>query len=147
MQDAGGAEGAWRKAVRWLTARDRSSREIESRLIAAGFAPPVVGATLQRLAAAGYLDDRRYANQVAEALVRRGYGSGRARAALTAKGVDRHIVESTLAAVFPDERPPAEAVLSQRFGAVPDTPADRARAARFLIRRGFPEDVVLAILG
>lgn len=147
QRDSSQEPQAWQKAVRWLKVRDRSASEIKARLTAAGFSRSIVDQTLRRLATAGYVDDRRYANQVAEALRRRGCGSERVRATLTAAGVDDALIDSTAASVFADERQHAETVLAKRFGEIPSLPSERARAARFLARRGFPEDLVLAILG
>jgi len=140
-------DAAWRRAVRLLAARDRSTHEIRVRLEAAGTAPDIVVATITRLRELRYLDDERFARTAAENAVRRGHGSERVRAALAAKGVAEALADAAVTTAFADEPALAQAALTRRFPAPPREPRDRARAARFLLQRGFPEAVVLTILG
>jgi regulatory protein len=145
--DAAPAEAAWRRAVRLLAAHDRSTHEIRTRLAAAGAEPEVIAATVRRLQERHYLDDERFARATAEAAARRGHGSERVRAALAAKGVGEALVDRAVAAAFADEAALAQAALARRFPTPPRDARERAKAARFLLQRGFPEAVVLAILG
>jgi regulatory protein len=151
QRDGGGAaapaEAAWRRAVRLLTARDRSTHEIRIRLDASGAAPEIVAATINRLQQLHYLDDERCARTAAENGARRGHGSERVRAELAARGVAEPLVDAAVAAAFADEPGLARAALTRRFPAPPRSARERATAARFLLQRGFPEPVVLAILG
>src|SRR5256714_15571506 len=52
------------RALRLLGVRDRSRRELEVRLLRAGFEPPDVERALEDLAGAGLIDDDRLASQV-----------------------------------------------------------------------------------
>jgi regulatory protein len=141
------ADAAWQRAVRLLAAHDRSTHEIRTRLNASGAAPEIVISTISRLLELHYLDDERFARTTAEAAVRRGHGSERVRAALGAKGVAEPLVDAAIAAVFTDEPALARQVLARRFQTPPHDPRERAKAVRFLLQRGFPEMVVLAIFG
>jgi regulatory protein len=141
------AASAWQRAVRLLAAHDRSTHEINTRLDAAGGAPEVIAATINRLLELHYLDDERFARTTAEAVARRGHGSERVRAALAAKGVAEPLVGAAIATVFADEPALARQVLVRRFPTTPHGTREHAKAARFLLQRGFPESVVLAILG
>ena len=138
---------AWARATRWLAARDRSAHELTQRLAAAGVAPAVGARTLQRLREHGYLDDARLAGQTAAGAIRRGVGSVRVRADLESRGIAEPCIVAALAAHFADEAGLARSVLAQRTPELPRDPRQRARAARWLLQRGFPESVVLAILG
>ena len=140
-------ELAWRRALRLLAAHDRSTHEIRTRLDASGAAPEIIAATVSRLQELHYLDDERFARTTAEAAARRGYGSERVRAELTAKGVAEPLVDAAIAAAFADEPALARGALTRRFPTPPRGARERAKAARFLLQRGFPEAVVLAILG
>jgi len=120
--------------------------EIRIRLTAAGVAPSVIRATVARLHRLHYVDDRRFAQSAAEQAARRGHGSAYARAQLAAKGVADALIDEALSAPFADELELARAVLARRYATLPERPAERAKAARFLLRRGFPESVVFAIL-
>jgi regulatory protein len=120
---------------------------MRARLVAAGATPAVVDGVVQRLYALHYLDDRRFAAGAAEATHRRGRGSEYVRAQLTAKGVAEELIDEAVDAAFTNETQLARSVLATRYPAEPQRPAERAKAARFLSQRGFPEAVVLAILG
>ncbi len=138
---------AWTRATRWLAARDRSAHEIAQRLAAAGVDPVIVTRTLQRLRDRGYVDDARLADHAAAAAVRRGFGSRRVRADLEARGVAESCIATALSAHFAAEAELARTALAQRGRPTPDDPRQRAQAARWLLQRGFPEPLVLAILG
>jgi regulatory protein len=101
-------------ACRLLSYRQRSERELETRLRKKGFGKGAVGEAIGNLKDGGYLDDRKYAldlRRMAEDVKLLGaYG---ARQFLTEKGVQAGTVEEALAG--DDER----AVASQDEGAFP----------------------------
>jgi regulatory protein len=140
------ADHAWDRAIRLLAAHDRSEHEIRRRLVAGGESNTAVTATLRRLRRYGYVDDHRFASSVAEQARRRGYGSEYVRAQLEHKGVADQVIEQALRAGFDDEAELAERALARHFPEGLRQPAERAKAARFLLGRGFPETVVFAIL-
>jgi regulatory protein len=144
---ADSAAETWQRAVRLLAARDRSEHEMRNRLAAAGAPPAAIAATVSRLHALRYLDDRRVAREAAESAVRKGRGSGSVRARLARRGVPESAIDAAVEAAFGDERELARRVLAQRYRAAPCSLSERTKAARFLVQRGFPEAVVLAILG
>ena len=141
------AAQAWQRAVRLLAAHDRSEQDIRSRLAAGGASSGTIDATVRRLRELRYLDDQRFAHAVAEQAQRSGRGSEYVRATLAAKGVTESLIESAVAATFDDESALARQALARRYPDGPATAAERSKAARFLLRRGFPEAVVFAILG
>ena len=132
--------------MRLLAVHDRSEQEIRSRLAAQGVSASIVNATIRRLQELHYLDDRRFACGAAESAARRGHGSERVRAELAAKGVAESLIDAALHAAFADETELARRALHRRYPSEPRQPAERARAARQLLRQGFPEAVVAAIL-
>lgn len=140
------AERAWQHAIRLLAARDRSEQEIRDRLAAGGETAATITATVRRLRQRRYLDDQRLALGAGEHAVRRGYGSEYLRAQLGHKGVADRLIDEAVEAAYTDEIGLARRVLARKFPVEPQRPAERARAARFLLRRGFPESVVFAIL-
>jgi regulatory protein len=132
--------------VRLLAARDRSEHEIRARLAAADVRPTAIDATVRRLQRLRYLDDRRFADGTAERAVRDGHGSVYVRARLSMHGVTESLIDAAVDAAFTDEAALARRVLARRYPHVPAAPRERAKAARFLSQRGFPDTVVLAIL-
>jgi regulatory protein len=141
------AARAWERAVRLLTARDRSEQDVRDRLAAQSVSASIIDATIARLYELRYLDDRRFARSVAEYAVRRGHGRERVRAQLLARGVQEAVIAEVLQSAFADEMQLARQALARRYRRAPQAPADRARAAHFLLRQGYPEGVVYAVLG
>ena len=128
----------------------RSANEVETRLRTRGFPDAVVSETLAFLLERGYVNDEVLAcRRVEELLLERGHGELRARHELTLRGLADSVITRAIAAVLEDRRPIdlARRALARRFRDRPlATAADRARAYRFLVGRGYPEDVVTAVL-
>ena len=120
---------------------------MRGRLALLEVSPTLIDATICRLQELRYLDDRRLALAAAERAVQRGHGSDYVRAQLTMKGVAETLVDDSIASTFHNEAQLARRVLTRRYPKPPQQLAERAKAARFLLQRGFPEAVVLAILG
>ncbi len=138
---------AWDAGLRLLAAAPRTRLEVARRL-GRRYPPETVERVLQRLADAGWLDDRAYA----ESYVRShpDYGSRRLLADLARKGVAREVAAAVVRAARGEEEAVehARAVAEMRLGRM--TGLDRATAARrlagFLARRGFgPETVRAAV--
>lgn len=133
--------------MRWLARRDRTAREVAEYLARQGYTEAIVTDVLGRLRGEAYVDDQRLARQRAEHWCRRGYGRLRARAELLARGVEPSIITAALDTVFTNEHRRAQELLEQRFPSAHQDVRARARAYRFLCRRGFPEEVIMVILG
>ncbi len=127
MPDAFGA------IVDALARRDLTAAELERRLEQAGFDPAACGDALGRATDAGYLDDTRVAVERARRLSERGASDAAIRAELRRRGVAEDRADAALAAVAPEAERAAQ--LAARLGG-------GARAARALLRKGYPEEVV-----
>lgn len=139
-------ERDWRYALRLLGARDRSEHEVRERLDKRGVEPMAIDGIVKRLYRYRYLDDQRFADAMARRALRRGYGSRRVRVDLRKKGIAKAIIDAVIAGAFDDESALARRTLNRRYKTVPEDDKTRARAARFLLQRGFPQRLVLAIL-
>jgi SOS response regulatory protein OraA/RecX len=128
-------ERALRTAARALRHRDLSRVALDNRLASAGVAPAVREHTVDGLARAGIVDDRRTALERARFLAGRGFGDLAVRERLRADGFGDEAAAEALAALEPEcER--AERLLRGS--------ADRARATRALLRKGFDPESVTA---
>jgi regulatory protein len=136
----------WRYALRLLGVRERSENELRERLSRRGADNAAIDAIVQRLYHYRYLDDARFAEGMARRALRRGHGSRRLRADLAAKGIAKAHIDTAVDQTFVDEADLARRALNKRYKTVPNDDASRARAARFLLQRGFPQRLVLAIL-
>jgi regulatory protein len=137
--EKGGPRGtAWDRALRLLSVRDRSRREIERRLVMAGFPASDVEDTLRRLDSAGLVDDRRFARAVVEHQTRNRLAGRRAvMSALMAKGVDRETAEAA-AGSDEDEGQRALELAERRAARLSGLSPEVAlrRLTDFLMRRG-----------
>ena len=126
------------RALRLLGVRDRSRRELERRLLQAGFEPEEVTEALDGLEEAGLVDDERFARAVVEHHTANRLAGRRAvMAALMAKGVDRETAQAALEPSGGDEERALELAKRRalRLGRLPPEVALR-RLTDFLVRRG-----------
>lgn len=142
-------------ALRYLSYRLRSEREIRTKLAEKEFAHDIVDRVVEQLHAAGFLDDRRFAAAfVHDARLRKATGERLLRQQLTAKGVPRAITDEVLAGSA-DRREEESAALNAartlltryRTSRKPvDDASGRRRVAQFLARRGFGWDIIAPVL-
>jgi regulatory protein len=134
-------------AITLLARRDYARAELEARLLSRGFAASEVAGALEELAAAGTLDDARYAQHYVTYHCGRGQGPIRIAAELRRHGLPQALIEAALAA-GPDWCALARRVRSAKFGTQePASWAQKARQARFLRYRGFSSDHIRAATG
>jgi regulatory protein len=144
-------DDAYACALRRLARRDHSELEIRQALRREGFAEEAVDETILRLRRQRYLDDAGFAARLARSrLAHSGLGRNRVRLELRRKGVRRATVEAGLEEAL-GEVSEAEVLdaLARRFwrSRAADDPASRIRKLwMFLVRRGFPSDLVHARL-
>lgn len=134
---------AYNKALGLLARRDHSRKELHQKLDRSGYARDESSAAIDRLGEQHYQDDDRFA----EALIRnrsaQGYGPMRLRAELKSHGLPDARIRSLLDAADIDWAESAAAQLRRRYRTTGTTdPAERARRAQFLLRRGFPAATV-----
>ena len=125
-----------------LTRAPRTEAELEERLVARGYQRATAAATVARCRELGYVGDEAYACERARSLRARGWGSLRIVADLGARGLPSHLVHAAVDASRNDE---PEIAWARRAAA--GQLADARRAWRLLLSRGFPEDVLVELLG
>lgn len=132
------------RALRLLAVRPRSRRELEGRLLRAGFDESEVVDELARLEGIGLVDDEAFAKAFAEHQVGvRGAGRRAVLSSLAAKGVDRRTIDRTLEDLGGDEEGRALELARGRARRFREVRPDLAysRLTSFLLRRGYPADV------
>jgi regulatory protein len=139
--------------LKLLSVRSRSRHELEVALERKGFEQKVREEALSRVAGWGYLDDTRFAQERAAALLRKGRLGPRAvLQRLEAHGLPeeaaRRALDQASGAEAFDTLAAARGVLEGRglLGRPLDA-KERARAGRLLDSRGFSEDVIHQLLG
>ena len=132
------------RALGLLAVRARSRRELERRLLQAGFEQREIDDVLERLQRVGLIDDEAFARQVAE----HAFGVKRAgrRAVLStlmAAGVAPDVIESTLAEPTEGEDDRAAALAASRAARLGSLEPAKAfsRLTSLLVRRGYSPEV------
>jgi regulatory protein len=132
------------RALGLLAVRPRSRRELERRLVAAGFEPQAVRDELTRLAGVGLLDDEAFARALAEERFdRRLSGRRDVASALAAKGISPQLATTVIDELAGDEEERAVALARSRAARMTGTDPQRAyaRLVGLLARRGHSYEV------
>jgi regulatory protein len=135
-------------AITLLSRRDYTARELETKLVERGATADDAAATVAALIAERLVDDRRTAAaQVRTATQIKGRGRHRIARELVARGIDKDLVEETLADLTPEEEDAQirRILTAKRVTAEPD-PATRRKLFQHLMRRGFSTDAIARVL-
>ena len=136
---------ARKKAMDYLARREYGQRELEQKLIAAGFESVTVAATVDKLTGEGLQDDRRFIENFVHSRINQGKGPVRICKELGERGLDAGMIEAVLEDVAEDWCAMARLVRDKKFG--PELPRDfkeKARQMRFLQYRGFDAEHIQA---
>jgi regulatory protein len=132
------------RALGLLAVRPRSRRELERRLLGAGFEPDEVQDVLVRLERVGLLDDEAFARQFAE----HRFGSRKEGARAVAQGLRAAGIESSLAEAVSQQAPDddeerAADLARSRVSRLSGVSAEKAftRLSSLLMRRGYGPQV------
>lgn len=133
------------RAVGYLAARARSKREIEQKLLQAGYRPCTVEMVIYKLERENLLDDADFARQWVESRSTHRLGRGRIAQELRHKGVSQAEAEEALSAIDDDEQLAGAVSMAEKAAAriKPDEDPRKAvnRIASMLARRGYSWDI------
>ena len=152
LQQLADVEAAHRAAQRAIARRAHARFDLRRRLLQKQHPPDAVDAALERLSAAGLLDDARFAVDYAAAKARRGRGPSRLTSDLQAQGVDRRVAEeavrTSLAAEGVDPGDAVRALAEKRAKQLAGLPplVRKRRLVAFLVRRGFQGSEVRSVV-
>ena len=139
------------RAVRMLTSRGRSGRDLQRRLTMKGEKPEHAAAAVERLRAQGHLDDTTFARARARSGLARN-GRRRVESDLRQQGVERNTareaVDHVVVEAGIDGKEQAKEVALKRVKSLArlDDATRRRRLHGFLGRRGFtPDEIRLAV--
>jgi len=121
------------RAARALRSRDLSTAELDARLDRAKVPPAARAETIERLTAAGAVDDERFALARARSLADRGAGNSLVRHDLEQRGLAPETVAAAIAALDPEHVRAARICAGRGNG---------PKTARYLARKGFSEDAI-----
>jgi len=137
-------------ALRLLRVRQRSQKEIISRLRQKGYEQSVVNKVVAYLRDTGYLNDREFARLWIDSCKNKSFGFRRIIQELKQKGISQDIIDVALRESAKDynEAEVAQALLEKRLSRMGHLKRDvlQRRLYSFLIRRGFHPEVVTEIV-
>jgi regulatory protein len=133
------------RALKLLSAREHSRRELERKLARHEVEPGQLKTALDELQSRGFIDEQRVVESVVHRRAGR-LGAGRIRQELQAKGLDAERVALAVASLKASEVERAREVWRKKFGELPADAAQRAKQARFLAARGFGGEVIQRVL-
>jgi regulatory protein len=132
------------RALGLLAVRPRARRELERRLLAAGFEPDEVADVLVRLERVGLIDDEAFATQMAEyQFTSRRAGRRAVTSALLAKGIDPELAARAADEAPDDEQQRAHDLAVTRAGRLRGVEPAKAiaRLTSLLVRRGYAPEI------
>ncbi|MDP5292212.1 regulatory protein RecX [Oceanimonas sp. CHS3-5] len=134
-------QAVWDCALRLLSRRDHSRRELEQKLHQRQFDESAIARTLDRLEQQQWLQDARFAQVQVRQHIYKKHGPQRIRAELQRKGVSAEEIAAALEEQDTDWFELARECHLARFGEAPVTDfKERARRMRYLQARGFGPD-------
>lgn len=129
------------RALALLARREHSRAELMRKLGSAGFAQEETSVLLDEFEAKNWLSDQRFAESyVADHCARA--GSMKLAYDLRQRGVSDDIIEAVLGDNRDSEIERAREVWKKKFGAPPVDAAEKARQIRFMLSRGFAQEII-----
>ncbi|WP_439654767.1 recombination regulator RecX [Trinickia terrae] len=136
------------RAIDYLSRREYSRVELSRKLtpfLDEANDEGALEALLDSLEREGWLSDSRFAENLVNRRAAR-MGASRIVGELKRHSVGDALIEEVGAQLRETEFSRAQAVWSKKFGQLPETPAERAKQARFLAMRGFSSATIAKIL-
>jgi regulatory protein len=133
------------RALRLLSQREHSRRELERKLAKYEEEPGQLQRALDELQARGFIDEQRVVDSHLHRRAPR-LGAARLRQELQAKGLDAERIAVAMSALRGSEVERAREVWRRKFQALPNEATERARQSRFLAARGFDGEVIQRVL-
>lgn len=143
---------AYSSAIRLLGRRAHSRKELAQKLRRRGYPDPIIDEVLESCEGRRYLDDEAACHSYCRELIRKGAGPRMIRRRLAERGIKEGLIESVLETRYPPDliRATALAVAARKRDQLENRFSEKgaifARLARFLTQRGFPMDIIDAII-
>jgi regulatory protein len=141
-------ERTMNRAVKLLAAKPRSIGELRERLLEKSWTnAEIVDTVLEKLQEYNYLDDQKYANDLAVSKLRqKPQGKRRLQQSMSQKKLDKEIVSEAIVTAF--EKLPESDLIDKaiqkrlRLKGRPETREDTKKFYDFLMRQGFSYDLI-----
>ena len=129
------------RALGYLARREHSRADLTRKLERAGFEPDAIGPVLDEFEAKNWLSDQRFAESwVADHRARA--GSVKLAYDLRQHGVSDTLIATVLEGHRDSEFDRALEVWRKKFGTPPGDAAEKAKQIRFMLSRGFRQEII-----
>ncbi|KMY85275.1 Regulatory protein RecX [Candidatus Paraburkholderia calva] len=133
------------RALGFLSRREYSRAELSRKLRSYAEEADALEKVLDDLEHDGWLSSERFVESVVHRRASR-MGGARIVSGLKRHAVGDALISDTAGKLAQTETARAQAVWDKKFGTPPETPAERAKQARFLAARGFPSSTIGKVL-
>ena len=134
-------------AIRYLSRRDYSRRELHHKLLAQSFPPEGIEAVLNDLAEKDYQSDQRFAEMFLRSRVSRGDGPFKIKLALTQKGIAETLIQQLLEESDINWFAEAHKARQKHFGTqLPNDTKSLSKQMRYLRNKGFYQEHIDAAI-
>ena len=133
------------RALRLLSQREHSRKELEQKLKPHEETPGELAEALDFLAAKDFINEKRVVDSVVNRRSTK-LGAMRVRQELIAKGLPADDIADAVQTMRGTELERALVVWRKKFGAPPSDASERGKQVRFLVSRGFATEVVRRIV-
>ncbi len=149
MDDQSSLKKARSSALRYLTYRARTMKEVKDYLQKKDHSTDIIDRVVSEMVNYGYVDDERYIQDFINYRKQRGFGRNRIRYELILKGLDKEVIEERIADCFNSEEDLSiiRSTLERRLPS--DGHVDQkwlSRQVGFLKRRGYQDSQIIEAL-
>ena len=136
-------------ALKLLSYRGRSERELKDRMLMKGFSETVALTTVDHLRNLGYVNDLSLAEALTrEAMAGRFFSRNGARSYLLTRGIPAEIVGTVCSRNREEDLPNAQRYVEKKLRAMKMCPRETARRRLYsqLLRRGYTHETITSVL-
>ena len=127
-------------AIRLLSRRDHSSKELTDKLVQRGFDVELIEQILADLSQSGLHSEQRYAESYARQRAMKAYGPMRIQSELAQRGLNREQISDALSTIEIDFAEQARSFYERKYRNPVSDYREKARRSQAMARRGFSSE-------
>lgn len=146
LKEAESRLNAKERALRMLSTRQMSRKELTDKLTQKGESPEAADAAAELMERVGAIDDGEYAGTIVRHYSKKGYGAGRIKNELSRRGISKELWDEALRQM-PESDDTLDALIERKLrGREPDK-KELKKVTDMLLRRGFSWSEIKSALG
>lgn len=125
------------RALWFLDRADRSEKTLFTKIVEGNISPTAAAEVIERFKELGLVDDKRYAENLAEKYLAQNFSKRQVYAKIVSKGVPSAIVNEVLKETETDEVAQIKSLIEKKYKTKIDTKENTQKTVAALMRRGF----------